>query len=178
MIRASDKENELTCFVEELTRHQGDLKLIIRGLCGDPDAVDDIQQSVNVVLWKKRNKFQIGTSFKSWAFRVAQTEVKAYFRETKKRKEFLFKPEVAEIFSKNLESLGHEVDDRAQALRRCLTKLSSKDYQLIQHRYWGEARLKSLAEARGRSLGTLKARLHQLRQKLKVCVSHQLKSEI
>ena len=78
------KDDKLEEFVHELTRCQGDLFYFIRALCGDPHAASDIRQAVNMVLWRKREKFRPGSSFKNWAFRIAQLEVMPYRRRRKK----------------------------------------------------------------------------------------------
>ena len=53
----SSDEN-LDEFVSELTRCQMDLFYFIRALTGDMHAAYDIRQAVNMVLWKKREKFR------------------------------------------------------------------------------------------------------------------------
>src|SRR5678815_5021173 len=41
----------------------------------DLHEVDDLMQEVAVCLWKKFSQFVPGTSFRSWAIRVAQFEI-------------------------------------------------------------------------------------------------------
>lgn len=161
-------------FVQQLTNHQGDLFFFIRALCGDPHAAADIRQAVNIILWRKRAKFRPGTSFKAWAFRIAQLEVKTYLRKRSREKTVNFEAELLEAFSAELPDVINELPERRKALADCLTHLTEKDEELIRHRYWSSGSLMTLARATGRSVGTLKARLFQVRASLRRCIQKKL----
>ena len=96
---------------------------------------------------------------------------------TKSKKAVQFRSDLLEIFTNEWEEASDEFEDRQRALRVCLKKLTPKDTQLIQHRYWRKGTLQSLADATNRSTGTLKARLFQLRNNLKKCIENQMKSQ-
>jgi RNA polymerase sigma-70 factor (ECF subfamily) len=164
-------------FVQELTNCQGDLFFYIRALCGDPDDAADIRQTVNLILWQKRGHFQMGTSFKSWAFRVAQLEVKTFFRKNSGRKTTVFEPAIMDCIANELTEVVDELPERRVALRVCLKKLTLKDTELIKHRYWSSEALNALANRTKRSLGTLKARLFQLRESLRRCIRRQMEGD-
>ena len=75
----SDGSDNIDEFVQELTRCQVDLFYFIRALTGDMHAAYDIRQAVNMVLWKKREKYRPGSSFKNWSFQetpVARNDTK------------------------------------------------------------------------------------------------------
>ncbi len=161
-------------FVHELTRCQGDLFYFIRALCGDAHAAADIRQAVNMILWRKREKFRPGTSFKNWAFRIAQLEVKSYLRGRKRDRSVAFDADLLDCFAAELPATIDELPERRRALAECLKKLTQKDSELIRHHYWSAGSLESLARATDRSVGTLKARLFQLRASLRRCIQGQL----
>lgn len=161
-------------FVHELTSSQSDLFYFIRALCGDPHAAADIRQAVNMILWRKRDKFKPGTSFKNWSFRVAQLEVKSYLRQQKKSKLMTFDGDLLDCFAAELPDSIDELPERRRALGECLKKLTPKDDELIRHHYWSGGSLATLARATDRSVGTLKARLFQLRASLRRCIRNQL----
>ncbi len=170
----ADENDNTEEFVQELTRCQSDLFFFIRALCGDPHAAADVRQAVNVILWRKREKFQPGTSFKSWAFRIAQLEVKTHLRKQRKDRSMQFDPELIACFATELAATVDELPERRMALANCLKKLTRKDDELIRHRYWSSGSLEKLAHATDRSVGTLKARLFQLRSSLRRCIQNQL----
>src|SRR5688572_5882066 len=168
------KKDNLEDFVQELTRCQGDLFYFIRALCGDPHAAADIRQAVNMILWRKREKFRPGSSFKNWAFRIAQLEVMTYLRRKKKDRSVCFDADLIECFASEVPAVIDELPERRLALAECLKKLTPKDDELIRHHYWSGGSLETLARATERSVGTLKARLFQLRGNLRRCIRVQL----
>ncbi len=170
----ADDEEILEEFVRQLTNHQSDLLFYIRALCGDADAASDIRQLVNMILWRKRSIFRPGSSFKAWAFRIAQLEVKAYLRKSSKNKCYSFDPELFETLATELPVLIDEFPERRLALIECLKGLTEKDDQLIRHHYFSNGTLDRLATDTGRSVGTLKARLFQLRASLRRCIEEKL----
>ncbi len=169
------QEDSIEEFVHELTRSQNDLFFFIRALCGDAHAAADIRQAVNMILWRKREKFRPGTSFKNWAFRIAQLEVKSYLRQRKNSRVVTFDADLIECFAEELPATIDELPERRLALAECLKKLTPKDDELIRHHYWSGGTLANLARATERSVGTLKARLFQLRSSLRQCIRGQLR---
>jgi RNA polymerase sigma-70 factor (ECF subfamily) len=164
-------------FVQELTRHQVDLFYFIRALAGDAHAAHDIRQIVNMVLWRKREKYRPGSSFKAWAFQIAQLEVKNHLRKQRRSVLVSFDHKLVDMFASEFSDFSDELPERRQALTNCLRKLTPKDEELLRHRYWTGGSLESLALSTQRSVGTLKARLHQLRASLRRCIELQLYPE-
>lgn len=166
--------DDIDGFVQELTGCQDDLIVFIRALCGDYHLAADIRQEVNMVLWRKRGMFAPGTSFRKWAYRIAHLEVKEHFRRIKRRQTTTMEPDLIDCFAAELPATVGELPERRKALAACMERLTPKDHELIQHRYWSEGTLESLATATGRSVGTLKARLFQLRTALRLCIRERL----
>ncbi len=166
--------DDLDGFVREMTGCQDDLILFIRAICGDRHLAADIRQEVNMVLWRKRQKFIPGTSFRSWAYRIAHFEVKATMRKLKRRSFTAMDPELLESLVLELPAAAHELPERRTALKLCMEGLTEKDHELLHHRYWTESTLEALAEATDRSVGTLKARLFQLRTALRLCIRQRM----
>ncbi len=70
-----ERSQQMPEFVRHLTQFQQDLYLYVRSLLPDPDAAADVVQEANVVLWEKREQFQIGTNFRAWAFQISRYKV-------------------------------------------------------------------------------------------------------
>lgn len=166
--------DDIEGFVQELTGCQDDVLVFIRTLCGDYHLAADIRQEVNMVLWRKRSAFKPGTSFRSWAYRIAHIEVKAYFRQTKRKQVTSLDPSLIDDFAAELPPMLDELPERREALAACMEHLTEKDSALLHQRYWTEGSLEALAAASGRSVGTLKARLFQLRTALRLCIRERL----
>lgn len=173
-VESAPEIDDIDGFVQELTGCQDDLILFIRTICGDFHLAADIRQEVNMVLWRKRRKFTPGTNFRSWAYRIAHLEVKNYFRQTKRRPVTSLDSELLDCFAAELPTSLDELPERRKALQSCMERLTPKDHELIRHRYWSESSLEMLADSSARSIGTLKARLFQLRTALRLCISERL----
>ena len=85
----ADKPGAIRDFVELMTQHQGRLYGYVLSLSGDPDAANDVLQEANIVLWKQSSQFELGSSFKAWAFRIAHFQFMAY-RQKQLRDKVLF----------------------------------------------------------------------------------------
>ena len=170
----TQEDENIEEFVQELTRHQVDLFYFIRALAGDVHAAYDIRQAVNMVLWKKRHKYRPGSSFKAWAFQVAQNEVKIHLRRQRRSMLVSFDNKLLDLFVTEFTDFSDELPERRRALSNCLRMVTPKDEELLRHRYWSGGSLEALATSTRRSTGTLKARLYQLRASLRKCIELQL----
>ncbi len=62
-------------FVQLLADHQVAIRAFIVSLLPGAPGVDDVIQETNMVLWRKRESFELGTSFKAWSFTVARFQM-------------------------------------------------------------------------------------------------------
>ena len=60
------KQEQHDLFCELLTLHQGQLHGYILALVGNRADADDLFQSTSMVLWRKFDTFQPGSSFLAW----------------------------------------------------------------------------------------------------------------
>lgn len=174
VVESGRENDDIDGFVRDLTGCQDDILMFIRTLCGDYHLARDIRQEVNMVLWRKRSAFRPGTSFRSWAYRIAHLEVKAHFRQTKRKPLASLDPALIDCFAAELPLAADELPERREALAACMERLTPKDSELLRQRYWSEGSLEAHATATGRSVGTLKARLFQLRSALRICIRERL----
>jgi RNA polymerase sigma-70 factor (ECF subfamily) len=173
-VEERQEAQDLEEFVTSMTNCQTDLFVFIRMLCGDAHLAADIRQAVNVTLWRKRETFTPGTNFRNWAYRVADFEVKSHLRKLRRRQCSPLDDGLLERFAVELPEAVDELPERRVALSRCMERLSARDRELIHHRYWSAGSLESHAKSTNRSVGTLKARLFQLRTLLRECVRQRL----
>ena len=93
-------------FIELMNSFQGRLYGLILSLVANPDASNDILQETNLILWSKAHEFKMGTSFKSWSFRVASFQVMAW-RQKQMTEVLVFNNEV-------IKHIVHEQNSRAE----------------------------------------------------------------
>lgn len=161
-------------FVMLITRHQAALTGFLCSLLGNRTAGDEVLQETNLVLWKKRGDFELGTNFKAWAFRIARFQALAFLKREKRRPEFTFDEEVIEKLSVEAEATFAGNDDREQALDSCLEKLPDEDRELIRQHYFSGLSMPDHAEQVGRSVGALRQVLYRIRNTLRLCIGQNL----
>lgn len=165
-------------FVALLTAHQGPILAYIRSLMPGFSGASDILQQVNMVLWRKRETFELGTNFKAWSFTVARNMVFTQRRKLKKDSWLVFDEDLAERFAAEFEDDDESLDRAHRALARCVTQLRPHDLELLQKRYAENVGLDEYARDLNRSPGTLKARLFKIRANLRRCIELQLQTPV
>lgn len=168
-----DEEEQI---VRMIADHQAIIRSFVISLLPGAPGVDDVIQETNAVLWRKRESFELGTSFKSWALTVAKFQSMGYLKSLRARRWVTLDDHAAELVSDEMEDLLSQSGEerRLAALKSCLTKLKGKDRELILHRYWHKTRLQDFAVAAGHSVGVLKVRLFRIRGALKKCIEHEI----
>ena len=161
-----DSPRDNVSFMELLTLHQTQLYGYIRALVHDAEDAKDIFQSTSLILWRKFDQFQPGSSFIRWACSVAQFEVRNFLR-SKRSSRVTFSDAL-------LESMAASVPDetpvlaeaRHAALKLCLTKLPSPDRDLIDTFYRGNQRAAEIAQDTGRTRQSIGNSLRRIRRAL------------
>ncbi|MGJ8724807.1 MAG: sigma-70 family RNA polymerase sigma factor [Roseibacillus sp.] len=175
MEEADEDEQE---FVALLTAHQGPLLAYIRSLMPGFSGATDILQQANIILWRKRETFELGTNFKAWSFTVARNMVFTQRRKLKKDSWLVFDEDLAERFAEEFDEDDESLDRAHRALSQCVTKLRPHDLELLQKRYAENVGLDNYAKDLNRSPGTLKARLFKIRANLRRCIERQLETPV
>ena len=159
-----------------LTKHQRTLLAFIYGLLPDRNHAEEILQRANIVIWRKRENFEPGTSFRSWAFSVARWEVRAFLREQGRSSWLVFDEEVATQLADRMASLpAPSIGERADALRFCLAELGADHRRLIVERYQNGLDFDECSRLLGRSEGGLRVTLHRLRTTLRKCIVRRMR---
>jgi RNA polymerase sigma-70 factor (ECF subfamily) len=166
----------MECFAQLLATCQRRVFVYLLGLLHNPADAEEALQETNVVLWRKFDQYQAGTNFDRWACRIAYFEAMK-LRDRKPWAERLFSNDFVERLAAESDGSLDVLDQRHDALQRCLSKLSEPDRQLVLRRYEEKATTRSVAEALGRSVqGTRKA-LHRIRMALLECIERTLAAE-
>jgi RNA polymerase sigma-70 factor (ECF subfamily) len=139
----------------------------------DSDTAYDILQQTNVVLWRDAERFDEGTNFLSWAFRVAYFQVLDY-REKRQRDRLRFNKDLLEELAAAPDVGRGDFELRLEALRTCLEKLPSRQRSLVQRRYGEGISVSAMAKCEGQTAGALATFLHRIRRGLMECIQRRL----
>ncbi|QQL45583.1 sigma-70 family RNA polymerase sigma factor [Sulfuriroseicoccus oceanibius] len=163
-------------FVGLLTDHQDILRMFISSLVpGSPD-VRDLVQEVNIVLWRKRDDFEMGSNFAAWACTVARNKVRDYRKKKARSGWLVFSDELAEMLEQEaLPADPLAADARRSALARCLNNLKPTEREMLEQRYQSRSEdMDAFAQKLGRTRASLRVTLCRLRAALRKCVASQL----
>ena len=155
-------------FVRLLTDHQPDIYVYLRSLVLDPDEASEILQETNLVLWEKRDQFQMGSSFRAWAFQIAR--YKLLQRKARRQRGCICFSD-ALVDELVLQAAAEETPPRwIEDLRRCVAALPPRDRELIGRRYAPSATCQSVAEAIGRPVRWVYKAVSRIRKSLWDCL--------
>ena len=172
----SVKEQE---FIRLLTEHQNAIRAYISSMMPGSPSVQDILQETSLLLWEKRDNFVLGTNFIAWAFAVARYRVLDHRRKMRRDQRLVFSDELLDTLAlPPEETLSDQLNARRKALTECLSRLSSKNREIIKCRYDADTSIEDYAAETGRSAGALRVALFRIRQSLKSCIQQKVGMEL
>ncbi|MBC2651270.1 sigma-70 family RNA polymerase sigma factor [Novosphingobium flavum] len=81
-------EHQRIAFKRELTGVIPHLRAFARGLCGRPDAADDLVQETLLKAWAAQERFEPGTSMRAWTFVILRNAYLTDMRRNRFRGEY------------------------------------------------------------------------------------------
>jgi RNA polymerase sigma-70 factor, ECF subfamily len=171
---SSDERGER--FMKLYTAVQRRLYGYIISLIPEVAPVEDIIQETVAVMWKQFDEFEPGTDFAAWACSVARNQIYNYIKVRQKQKKH-FSSQTIEAIEEVIQQESQKADQRFDALRKCIGRLSDKDRQLLVLRYETGATLKTVSQRVEQSVNTLYSRLYKIRIVLLSCVEKTVAQE-
>jgi RNA polymerase sigma-70 factor (ECF subfamily) len=159
-----------------MTRHQRRIFSYIYALVPNRYDAEDLLQETSLVICEKFHEFREGTDFVAWACQIAFWRVR-YSRQKFVRSKVIFDQEIVDVVAQTASELSEEVDDRHEALGRCLQKLHPRDRELLLARYEPGGGVEEAARRSGRTIKTAYKALARLRKLLLDCVSTRIANE-
>src|SRR3954470_10853632 len=102
-----------------MTRHQRQIFCYIYAQVPDRYDAEDLLQETSLVICEKFDDFEVGTDFVAWACQIAYWRIR-YSRQKFARCKVVFDEEVLESVAHTASTLADELDDRHEALAKCL----------------------------------------------------------
>jgi len=163
-------------YLQLVTRHQAAIYGYIRSIAPGIDTEDALQET-NIILWEKADQFELGTNFKAFAFRIAHLKTLESLRQQKREHWLQFDTDLLEAIA------GYQIEEaslapgRQHALRNCLEKLDDNERELVHQRYTQQQTVRSIAQNREQSEGSLQQIFFRIRNNLRSCIERELLSE-
>ncbi len=149
---------------------------MVFSLVPDWAGADDVMQEVSLVLWRRFDEFELGTSFLAWAFTVARYQALAYRKKQRAQQARLSTETVEQVAAKIVDTLQESSCEREDALGHCLGRLRERDRELVQLRYQPGATTEAVAEAVGKTRAAVYKALSRVHSRLLDCVERYLSS--
>lgn len=159
-----------TFFTEMYVTHYSSLVAYLLQFTRNETEAEDLAQASFTVLWDKRNKHNISTSFKSYLFSVAYNLFIDSLRTRKKHELF-----IEQVKKEGLDELVNEPDDslaqKLNALDTAINELPAKCREIFLMHKKQQIPYKQIAEQLNISLKTVEAQMRiakiKLRERLK-----------
>ena len=169
-----NEQERQNLFVELITRHQSELYGYIYAVVRNWEDTDDLFQSVCLVLWKKFELFQPGSSFFSWARQTAKFVVRSFLRHKKKLLSCVGEELLDVLAATTFETPGEETETYLTALQHCRGKLTASDEELLELRYVEDLGSREIANRLQRPQQSICRSLNRIRTWLLECIEMEL----
>lgn len=132
---------------------------------------EDLFQQTALLLWEKFDEFERGTDFTAWALRIARFKAANFMRSRYRQEKRLSSAAIENVYLASTQQGDESQEDRLNALRDCLSKLSPEDQAMIRNCYnSGGVKIKEIAAAMNKSANALYAEIHRIRKALLKCI--------
>ena len=164
-------------FAEYLRQAQTRLYGYIHSLVRDLNDADDLFQQTAVILWKKFGEYDRRRSFFTWACGIARLEVASFLRGRSRQRLYFSDDLSLLLVEAQAELTDRELEDRRDALARCIEHLRPSDRTLLAECYGDEEGVHGAAGRRGRSTQSVYNSLRRIRRALFECIARTLAQE-
>lgn len=134
---------------------------------------EDILQEVALVIVRKYDTYEKGSSFVAWAIGIARVEL---LRQRRKyaRDRHVFDEALIQQVATLYQARSDQVFEMKSALSMCISKLPGHGQKLLRMRYsWG-LEIKKIANQMGMTVNSVFVALHRIRMSLQNCIRRQL----
>jgi RNA polymerase sigma-70 factor (ECF subfamily) len=160
--------------LKEALAYHTELMAYARSLLGNYAEAEDAVQEAMLVVVKKFDQFQEGTSMLAWCRAIVRLQV-LRVRQQRQRERSL----VARLLDDAIDAAfdefqsAHRRDDTTtwrEALERCLGRVPDRGRQVLRARYVDELSYDQISERAGMTLEAVRKALYRTKKQLRSCV--------
>ena len=137
---------------------------------------DDILQDTMTIMWRKFDEFERGSNFVAWGIAIAKYRILKY-REKTVNSKLRLDDDVLELLEKQSAGLLEKLDNRLDALKNCVKKLTGKERNLLKMRYEQDQSFRKIAASVGLTSTAVFKAISQVHCKLMRCIKRTLITE-
>ncbi|MCM2375277.1 sigma-70 family RNA polymerase sigma factor [Aporhodopirellula aestuarii] len=158
-------------------KHSSRIRGMILSMQPDFARADDVLQETFLTVSAKSEQFKFGTDFLSWVYQIARYKVLEDRRRSGKTTEQLSIASIESLLATGSGLLDDPQEERVEALKGCLTKLSPKARQAIELRYAREHPASEIATVLRWTVDSVYVALSRARSLLAKCINEDLRSK-
>ncbi len=162
-----------------MNEHSRGLLAFIRSAVRDWTLADDIWQETMMVAWRRLDEFDRNRPFGPWLRGIAARTILARQR-AQRGVYFVDDMDELDYLSSRFEQIsglqGDTLDEKLDALRECISRLSEDERRCIEGRYMHNQMPAELSRQLSLQLETVKKRLQRAKQRLQVCIESKLQA--
>ena len=170
----TSKKQDSKLFLSLLVPNQTRIQAFILMLVPNINDAEDIYQETVSVMWDKIDTFEKGTDFVAWAVTIAKYKI-LEFRAKQHKAKLHFTDAVFESIESVACSNTMAVQERLDALKDCVHKLSEKEKTILEMRYKGNMTFQQMSSRFGKTSPALHRALAIIHSKLAMCVRRVLR---
>ncbi len=163
-------------FVRQLMKHRKRIYAFILTLVGNSSDADDIMQDTAALMWQKYHQSEEIGDFSALGMRIAHLKV-LEFRKKQYNNKIKFNNELFESILGGAVTVEENLDERFEALKKCLSKLDETSRKLVQAQHQKGQTIKDIAASIKMSQHVAYKRIGKLHDQLLQCVNRTLKQE-
>jgi RNA polymerase sigma-70 factor, ECF subfamily len=168
-------------YVQLFVANQRRIHAFIRTLVPHQADSEEVLQETSLTGWGKFPEVAVGLAgspeaFVSWICTIARFESLKHYRKQKAYR-IPFTEALLDDLAERQQRQTEYLEMRYRSLAVCMQKLSTRDRELLQHRYGLNAKPKQIADSTGRPLNTVYKGLQRIRASLLECVDRVLRAE-
>lgn len=145
-----------------------------RSLLGNYSAAEDVLQEALLVVFKKSDQFQEGTSMLAWCRSIVRIEVlraKQRYQRERSLAERLLDDAIDGAFNEfQTARRQDDAESRREALRDCVDKVPSRGQELLRARFADELSYQQIGERVGMTIEAVRKALFRLKRQVRSCV--------
>lgn len=173
----SDKKRDR--ILKVALEYRVELLAYARSLLGNYAAAEDAVQDAMLVVVKKFDQFQEGTSVLAWCRAIVRLEVlrirQRHRRETSLSERLLDDAIDAAFAEFQTTQRGEAVQDWHEALERCLRSVPDRGRKVLQARFADELSYEQIGQQVGMRLEAVRKALFRLKKQVRSCVEISLR---
>jgi RNA polymerase sigma factor (sigma-70 family) len=156
--------------------HDRWLRRVVASRLGEAQAVDEVMQEVALAAVAQRSTLNDPARVAVWLYRLAVRHVLLYRRKTGRRRglvdRYASRQRECDLDASPSPLFWLVHDERRQIVQDALGRLPPRDTELLILKYAEGFAARELAERLGVAVGTIEARLHRARRRLRAELAH------